>query len=231
MKKNQKLLSELFRMQQLAGIKQLSEERLPMLQEVSIDMLKNQYVDTGKLSMEAFEKILKASNKKSAYATWLAKNVSTKNIKEEDIYKFKNYFKIFDNHKNKFPKNDIFQYQELKDINNFVSIAAEIYLDIQQNPALDKGLEKTQKFQSLKIGNVAGFDVYKLPKGRTDLYLTSCELGSGTEWCTAVNDGDSETFESYINQGDLFIFIKGKEKYQFHYPTNQFMDKYDQSVF
>mgnify|MGYP000994953869 CR=1 FL=1 len=37
-------------------------------------------------------------------------------------------------------------------------------------------------------------------------------------------------FDDYISNDDLYIFIKGNEKYQFHYGSNQFMDKNDQSI-
>ena len=70
-----------------------------LLAEVSIDMLKSQYVDSGDLEQEVFDKIIKASSNKSAYATWLAKKVKDEIIKVDDIYKFKEYFSIFDKNK------------------------------------------------------------------------------------------------------------------------------------
>ena len=81
------------------------------------------------------------------------------------------------------------------------------------------------------MGSVDGFDVYKLPKGRKDLYGTSCELGSGTEWCTATGR-TRKHFDDYIAKGPLFIFIKpgSDEKYQFSYEDNSYMDKDDVSI-
>ena len=76
---------------------------------------------------------------------------------------------------------------------------------------------------------VDGFSVYKIPQGRTDLYGVSCELGSGSEWCTSTGNSRNY-FDDYISNDDLYIFIKGNEKYQFHYESNQFMDKNDQSI-
>jgi len=76
---------------------------------------------------------------------------------------------------------------------------------------------------------VSGFTVYELPKGRTDLYGTSCELGSGTQWCTATGNTDYH-FKEYINRGPLYIFIKGDQKYQFSFSARQFMDKKDRPV-
>ena len=66
---------------------------------------------------------------------------------------------------------------------------------------------------------------------RDDLYGVSCELGSGTEWCTATGK-TRRHFDKYISKGPLFIFIKpgSDEKYQFSYETNSFMDKNDSSI-
>ena len=76
-----------------------------------------------------------------------------------------------------------------------------------------------------------GFAVYKIPQGSDDLYNVSCELGSGTEWCTATGKTSSH-FDRHISQGSLYIFDNGKgEKYQFHYENNEFMDKNNDSIF
>ena len=89
-------------------------------------------------------------------------------------------------------------------------------------------MPRSDKFAELYIGDVDGFQVYKLPKGRKDLYGASKALGS-IDWCTA-NTEQRRDFDNYIRKDDLFIFIKGSEKYQFHYSDKQFMDKDDQSV-
>lgn len=61
---------------------------------------------------------------------------------------------------------------------------------------------------------------------------TACELGKGTDWCTAAPG--LNYFERYYSEKDpLFVFINKKdptEKYQFHYGTEQFMDKDDHPV-
>jgi hypothetical protein len=60
----------------------------------------------------------------------------------------------------------------------------------------------------------------------------ACKLGKNTKWCTAAPG--LEYYKHYHKQDDpLIIFISKEdpsEKYQFHYGTEQFMDKNDRSI-
>ena len=70
-------------------------------------------------------------------------------------------------------------------------------------------------------------------KVQKDLFGASCELGSGTDWCTATGKTDN-FFQDYISKGDIYIIISKsnpKEKYQFHYETDSFMDRDDRGIF
>jgi hypothetical protein len=226
------LSEEFIRMQRLAGI--ISENKYKnliegILTEVSIEQLKTQFVDSGKMNPDDFKEIVTASNNKTAYATWLAKKVVDKLIKSEDIYKYEKYFKIFERRKKDYPFTDINQFKTKSDISQFISKSTELASQEEEDPSKQKGISKDDKYKEFYIGEVDGFKVYKLPKGRTDLHGASCELGSGTEWCTATGKID-KYFKDYIEQGPLFIFIKGDEKYQFHYESNSFMDKNDEPV-
>ena len=59
-----------------------------LLLEVSIDQLKTQFVDTGKITDSEFTEIVDSAGGRSAYATWLTKQVVNKLIKPEDLYKY-----------------------------------------------------------------------------------------------------------------------------------------------
>ena len=207
-----------------------------IITEVSIDQLKTDFVDTGKISSEDFKEIIKVTGKKSAYATWLVKKVESKLIKPEDISKYEKYFSTFDRNKKnkknkKYPYSDINQYKTANDISQFIKTSVEIAEEETKDPSQQKGVARSDKYKEFYMGSVDGFDVYELPKGRKDLYGASCELGSGTEWCTATGK-TRQFFEEYISSGPLFIFIKpgSNEKYQFSYENNQFMDKYDTPI-
>jgi hypothetical protein len=203
--------------------------------EISLEAIKDQFVDNPKpnrsITPEEYEEIVAASGEKSAYATWMATKVADKKIKGEDIYKYKDYFILFDKNKRKFPSPDINAYGKTLELSDFINKAIELKSSIEQDPSLAKGVSKSDKYSKFKIGEVGGFAVYKIPQGSDDLYNVSCELGSGTEWCTATGKTRSH-FDRHINQGSLYIFDNGKgEKYQFHYESNQFRDKNDNSIF
>ena len=202
-----------------------------IITEVSIDQLKTQFVDAGKISSEDFKEITDATGNKSAYATWLAKKVADETIKSEDISKYKKYFSIFDRNKKSYPYSDINQYKTTNDISQFIKTSVEIANKETKDPSQQKGVARSDKYKEFYMGSVDGFDVYELPKGRKDLYGVSCKLGSGTEWCTATGKTKSY-FNKYISSGPLFIFIKpgSEEKYQFSYENDQFMDKDDTPI-
>jgi len=220
----------------------LSENQLTVkaqaINEVSIQQLETDFVNTGRISRDDFDKILKASKNDSAFATWLTTRVAgSKNapavIKPEDIYKYEEYLDIFKRRKKEYPTSDINQIKTPQQIKAFIEKSVDLLSQEEQDPSAKKGISKTEKFQDLKIGDFSGFSVYMIPKGRKDLYPTSCEIGSGTEWCTA-SGRTSNYFEGYIEKGPLFIFIDNsdpKNKYQVSFEEEQFMDRYDNPIY
>jgi hypothetical protein len=200
-----------------------------VINEVSIEQLQAQFVDTGKISSKTFDDITSASGNKSAYATWLIKRVVDGLIKPEDVYKFKEYLNAFNRRKRDYESSDIATIRDSQALQGFIDTSIELIEKEKQDKSTAKGLSKQDKYADFKIGEVDGFTVYELPKGRTDLYGTSCELGSGTQWCTATGKTDYH-FEEYIKRGPLYIFIKGDQKYQFSFSAKQFMDKKDRPV-
>lgn len=59
----------------------------------------------------------------------------------------------------------------------------------------------------------------------------SCFFGRGTKWCTTIPKRN-EIFEDYAAEGPLFIVEDKttKEKYQFHFESDQFMDADDKPI-
>jgi hypothetical protein len=60
----------------------------------------------------------------------------------------------------------------------------------------------------------------------------ACQLGKGTEWCTAAPG--LNYFQQYYKPNDPLFYILDKsdgEKYQFHFGTEQYMDKDDNNLY
>ena len=205
-----------------------------VLFEISLDQIQTQFVDTGKLSPKDFEQIKDASGGDSAYATWLAARVVGSKrqrpiIKSEDIYKYKNYLATLKSRRREFPFTDINQIKSPQHLSQFISTAVDLRNQEEENPSKIKGASKVDKYSKLKIGEVAGFTVYKIPEGATQLNQVACDLGSGTKWCTAHSEAGA--FKDYIKKDPLYIFDNGKgEKYQFHYEGREFNDKNNDEI-
>lgn len=222
-----------------------------LLAEVSLEQLKKQFVDSGKLTQEVFDEIVNAASGKSAYATWLAARVEAKDIKEEDIYKFEDYLKTFERYKKAYPKHDIFAYKTARDIQEFISKTVEIR-DMRGKDSEEGGevadtadlLSPTQ-VQSLAgvgiklIGVCEGYQCFEVPtscRGNKEAYTRYKNLigqcsGGKIDICTIANQSH---FDNYLKDGPYYIFFNlsdSQSPYQFHYESNQFMDRQDRSVF
>ena len=208
------------------------------LNEVSIDMLQTQFVDTGRIDRNTFKDIVDAAQKDSAFATWLTSRVAgTKKakpiIKKEDISKYKKHLETFKRNKREYPLKDINMVKDQNALDDFIKKSREIQAREEEDISQQKGVSKSEKYTKLKLGEVDGYEIFKFPKGSKELYGASCELGSGTDWCTATGNTDS-FFRDYINRGDIYIIISKsnpKEKYQFHYESDSFMDSDDLAIF
>jgi len=72
--------------------------------------------------------------------------------------------------------------------------------------------------------------LYNAPLGQLSIPKTkkaSCELGTGTKWCTAWRTAakSDNLFTRYASDGPLYIWRdKDGSKYQFHFPRVQFKD-------
>jgi hypothetical protein len=220
--------------------------------EASIDQLKTQFVDSGKLTQDVFDDIVKASGNKGAYATWLASRVDSKALKAEDVYKYERYFKIFSQYQNRFPEKDLFKYKTSQDIANFNRTATDI---IDKLASSDSGEEENKEnYVSIKgiadlkavgidfIGKVDGFQVFEIPKSLKSNQeawktyrniLGRCkgrEAGEDIGICTVAN---FDHWKTYLSRDDMYLFFNmgdPKSPYQFHYADNMFMDKNDNSI-
>jgi hypothetical protein len=154
------------------------------------------------------------------YSKWLINLFLNKKLKLEDLYKATEYLLLFDKQsvRNKISRKNIMDYDSLADL-------AKTVLPFKENEEI---LSKNE----IKDANfVHEFQNYNLFIPRT--FKDSCVLGKGTEWCTATEKTD-KYYKLYHKPGrELLIFISKndpKEKYQFHFRTKQFMNKFDEEI-
>ena len=116
------------------------------------------------------------------------------------------------------PRNDIMRYADLAD---FVAVVDE-YPDPEEKKQIDKGTSKTV-FENDQVRIV-------IPEDQN----AACYYGQGTRWCTAARTS-TNYFGHYSKDGPLYILLPKKpkhegEKYQLHFPSEQFMDENDYGI-
>jgi hypothetical protein len=222
-----------------------------IVSEASIEQLQQQFVEAGKLTQEVFDEIVKVSKGKGAYATWLAARVDQEIIKAEDIYKYEDYLKFFNKFKREFPSPDINTYKDERSVRGFEQKAIELRergieqtggdINNASNLVSPKGIQELNQVGIKFIGTVDGYQCFLIPnsaKGNTKAWetyrkhLANCsgrDKGAKIEICTMA--GQSH-FDDYLTRygGDYYVFFNlgdPKSPYQFHYESDQFMDKND----
>lgn len=150
-------------------------------------------------------------------------------LKKEDLPKAKEYLGY------------VYKYNIPLDVTTINSLG-DIYNLVQRYI-----VNETTDFSKIMEMLNEGSDYDLLLNGNDWIILTpnnekaACQLGSGTEWCTTwgkqslnpKHKDRSNQFQRYNGQGELYIIVNKKnydEKYQFHFPTKQFMDKRDVNI-
>ena len=214
------------------------------------EQLKAQFVDNNLVSVECADKIFEMFPT-SFVNRWLLTMVAKKNIKEEDVYKYKEYYEIFSRNNKKFPIADLGQIKTAQQVQEFVATAIDIRekgiaaVGGENSTADVKNLVSANEIDKLKsvginfLGLVDGYQCFEVPKelkGNAEAYTTyrnilaRCagrEQGAKIEICTMASQYN---FDSYLSTGPYFVFFNmgdPKSPYQFHYETSQFMDKND----
>ena len=201
-----------------------------------IDAVRQQY---PKLDDDTFNKLIaldptfnKDRDSVGTYGKWILNGFNKGNITDKDFGHLKDVLTRFEDNK---------KYLKQKDIGAYKTVAAldDMLNDDDSYKELSHRQEVRQRQQARKnadLGEEAEL-VYEdgdwevwIPK----TYAASCKLGQGASWCTASTESDYY-YNYYKNNygGDYYINIRKsdpEEKYQFHFPSNQFMDKEDRSI-
>ena len=147
------------------------------------------------------------------YTKWIL-NLAKKGLwKPTDTQETRDCLERFSKIGHKMEKNDIQQYQSV----------AELYDAIKAMDGV-KTRSETRNDAEKVYEDSAWTVIVPHTKEAAQLY------GSNTKWCTAGKTGNM--FDYYNDMGDLYIIIAKKDgkKYQFHFPTDQYMDSEDSSI-
>jgi Leucine-rich repeat (LRR) protein len=200
-----------------------------------------------------------AKVKAGKYVQWLIKNYllpkterqpgdngyekEVKQVKEtfmEDLYKVTDDLTKFERFKNKLP-------QDMRDINKLTP--SSLYDAVKDfDLTLATTTKSERKSAPVHPGSKLLFDgptwrVIEIKDKGAVGKEAACFYGGNqkeTRWCTSAPG--LSYFDRYIKDGPLYVVYKSgdtdvtsetglpKERYQFHFPSNQFMDKDDRSI-
>lgn len=215
--------------------KSIPQEKLDVLKDMYSDYLQdnwNNLLDNSKVN----DKL------KVNYAAFIIRGVRQGFILLSDVYKYKEYLEIFERNKNKYIDRDLGKIKTEEQYRYFKSQTRIIQNKEEEDPSGKKGVQRAEKYKKLLVKQANGYSLYKIPQqskmgGKKEAYYNaSCELGSGTDWCTATGKTDVH-FNDYTKEGPLYIFLPNKtkyvtpgEKYQYSPATGDFMDGDDLSL-
>lgn len=188
------------------------------------------------------------------YTRWILQRLMDGSIKEEGIHKYVNYFKYFEKGKSlgHFSEKDIFKYKDPIKFQKEAIQSHEKIIEVHgKTPELNKSnLISSSQIQQLENVGIKflgltpdNYQVFKIPKilaGNHEAFIAQknilgrCqgrEHGDKISFCTMTNQ---HSFDNNLKQDDLYVFFNMKDTrspYQFHYYSEQFMDKNDHSVY
>lgn len=163
------------------------------------------------------------SNKQ--YTIWLARIYSKGNVKLEDLNRnnLLGKYHVAKKRKKIKPEHaDINRFKTYREFEDTIDSIYDNFDDISDDIESDSA--KADKIYEDSDVLVV------IPKDEA----AACKYGKGTRWCTAATDGINY-FDVYNQQDPLYIIIPKnpiypREKYQFHFKTNSFMDDQDNPV-
>ena len=172
----------------------------------------------------------KGSDNAGTYGKWLLGLANKNGGRVDDEEYITDVLNKFEENK-KFLKNrDIMRFKTIYDVNDYLNDESN-YKEESARQKLRRVQNFVRKTDLIKDANKV-FDgndwVVYIPK----TYEASCKLGRGTTWCTATTQSD-RYYNLYSDDGPLYININKHnpdEKYQFHFPSEQFMDKNDVEI-
>ena len=150
------------------------------------------------------------------YCVWIGNQYVNGKLKVGDIPELKKALTTYNINKSQItiPISDI------KSLSDLITIISNYTDDFKATRQLSKGEQALEK-----VYEDADWVVY-IPH----TYEASRKIGGDTNWCTASSD--DRYFNMYTKDGPLYVNIRKSDgaKFQFHFPTRQFMNAKDEPI-
>ena len=210
--------------------------------KIDLDTLRDLMMSdpTTKQDLESGEQEIK---KVGAYSQWIIKQWMGLQQKADEVYAYgSNEWGVkLEQLQEQFMEDLYKTTEDLQKFHRFKSQIAQEKRDINKITSVDELYDLTKGF-SLEQATTTKADrvlkdaemVYDGPNWEILIPQSeeaSCHYGANTRWCTAGSSNNY--FDHYSKQGPLYIITNKKDptdKYQFHFESNQFMDKEDRTV-
>lgn len=193
----------------------------------------------NKLDRNSFDKLIaldptfkEEQDKLGTYGKWILANYLREGSDFKDnLNEVTALLKRFDEVKNRLKNKDINNFKKLKELqdylddeNSYNALTPRQDVRSRQKARKEADLDK----DAALVYEDADWKVY-IPF----TYAASCKLGADTQWCTATTESD-KFYKKYKEEhgGEYYININKHtgDKYQFHFESLQFKDKYDGSI-
>ena len=150
------------------------------------------------------------------YCVWIGNQYVNGKLKDGDIPELKKALKTYNINKSQITT----PISSIKSLSDLITIISNYTDDFKATRQLSKGEQELEK-----VYEDADWVVY-IPH----TYKASRKIGGDTSWCTASSD--SSYFNMYTKEGPLYVNIRKSDgaKFQFHFPTRQFMDSKDKEI-
>ena len=150
------------------------------------------------------------------YCVWIGNQYVNGKLKVGDIPELKKALKTYNINKSQITT----PISSIKSLSDLITLISDYTDDFKATRQLSKGEQALEKVYE------DGEWVVYVPH----TYEASRKIGGDTSWCTASSD--DRYFNMYTKEGPLYVNIRKSDgaKFQFHFPTRQFMDINDKEV-
>ena len=150
------------------------------------------------------------------YCVWIGNQYVNGKLKVGDIPELKKALNTYNINKSQITT----PINEIGSLSDLITLISDYTDDFKATRQLSKGEQALEKVYE------DGEWVVYVPH----TYEASRKIGGDTSWCTASSD--DRYFNMYTKDGPLYVNIRKSDgsKYQFHFPTRQFMDINDEEV-